>query len=274
MANSVPSGYEYCFVAPAEQPGLTCRFLKPLDFTTAELPPATPDFSQGTQFLPLAIALTQFGPLVFTVAARPAFTDGTVSDWLAYICGQQGYPHGPITATRIGDLPAVTGDAAQTADGAVMKMRFVLLEDDGRLFQMAAMGPESLWASAIEKIEPMLASLELRKVRGTKVALHPGEPLPVAAPAAAAPPTARLTAEELAALALAADASSLDPEHPMNARLRDNGAGLVPRVATVDLTGRSATLAAGAVEGFFRVPLGWQMTILGNIFLGPSHEQS
>jgi hypothetical protein len=52
-----------------------------------------------------------------------------------------------------------------------MRMRFVLLEDGGRLFQMSAMAPDPFWAAAIEKMTPMLESLELRESRGTSVPL-------------------------------------------------------------------------------------------------------
>jgi hypothetical protein len=284
MENPIPSGYEYHVAAPEQHAGLRCRFLKPTDFTLADVPPETPDFSNGAQFMPLAVALTQFGPMVFTVAVRPAFDDGTVAEWLNFICGKEGYPHGPITATHIGPLPAVTCDATQAVEGGVMKMRFVLLEDGGRLYQMAAMAPEPLWGSAIEKLAPMLASLELREVRGTKTALMPGEsvpaqePAPAPAPASSAepapsaepdpapapsptanPPTAKLTPDEMAALALADDDSSLDPEQTLNANLRDRGVGLVPRVVSIDLPGKCAMVAAGAVVGFFRVPLGWHV---------------
>ncbi len=287
MSASLPSGDDYHVVALAAHAGLTCRFLKPADFKVADLPAEETDFSKGAQFMPLAIAVTQYGPMVFTVAARPAYEDGTVSQWLDYICSAEGYTHTPVKETRIGAYPAVTCDATQKADDITMKMRFMLFEDGGRLFQMSAMAPEALWDSAIKTMAPMLASLELRETRGTQVSLFPGKPAakseekPAAAPEAkaaaadkqapkkkskaaapavsAAAPTAKLTPAELAALALAEDASSLDAEHTFNANLRSRGAGLVPRVVSVDLKGKFATVAAGAVVGMFHVPLGWHV---------------
>ncbi len=293
MSASLPSSDDYHVVALAAHAGLTCRFLKPADFRIADLPADEVDFSKGAQFMPLAVAITQYGPMVFTVAARPAYEDGVVSQWLEYICKAEGYAHTPVKATRIGEYPAVTCDATQKTDDVTMKMRFVLFEDGGRIFQMSAMAPEPLWDSAIKKMAPMLASLELHEARGTKVALLPGGPVPAAQPAAkpaensegkaaataqpaakkksksaapaaspaaaAAAPTAKLTPAELAALALAEDASSLDAEHTFNANLRSRGAGLVPRVVSVDLKGKFATVAAGAVVGMFHVPLGWHV---------------
>jgi hypothetical protein len=171
--------------------GLTCRFLKPADFKIADLPAEEVDFSKGPQFIPLALAITPYGPMVFTIAARPAFDDGAVSQWLEYICKAEGYAHTPVKETRIGDLPAVTCDATQKADDVTMTMRFVLFEDGGRLFQMTAMAPDPLWKSAIEKMAPMLASLELRESRGTQVALFPDQPAP-------APKVGEKTAAKLA----------------------------------------------------------------------------
>lgn len=288
MSDPIPEGYDYHVVSPAAHAGLTCRFLKPADFTIAELPPETPDFSDGAKFMPLAVAMTPYGPMVFTVAARPAFDDGAVSQWLEYICGQEGYPHSPVTATRVGNLPAVTCDAAQKADdGTPMKMRFVLLEDGGRLLQMAAMSPEVFWPAALTKMSPMLESFELREVRGSKVPLVPGGPPPqslapetppvasatpvvetkpppaASAPASPAPtssePVPLLKPEEIRALALADDPASLEPELEFNASLRNRGIGLVPRVASTDPATKSVRIAAGAVEGFFRVPFGWHV---------------
>ena len=183
MSQTIPEGYAYHVVSPPKHGGLTCRFLKPNDFTIADLPDEELDFTQTLRFLPLAVALTQWGPMVFTVAARPAFGDGAVSQWLEYICREEGLPLvTPITATAIGPLPAVTCEATQrTDDGMIMRMRFVLFEDGGRLFQMSAMSPEPFWPAAIQKIEPMLASFELRETRGTSTPLMPGQTAPVSA---------------------------------------------------------------------------------------------
>jgi hypothetical protein len=287
MSDPIPDGFAYHVVAPEAHAGLTCRFLKPAEFQLADLPPETPDFSEGAKFMPLAVAMTQYGPMVFSLAARPAFDDGAVSQWLEYICSQEGYPHSPVTTTRLGNLPAVACDATQKADdGTPMKMRFVLLEDGGRLFQMAAMAPEAFWSAALKKMAPMIESFELREVRGTKVPLLPGDPPPqplatepppaasetpsaatdspatsqeTSTPAATEEPSPFLKPEELLALALADDTGSLDPELPFNANLRDRGAGLVPRVAGTDPATKSVRIAAGAAEGFFRVPFGWHV---------------
>ena len=59
---------------------------------------------------------------------------------------------------------------------------------------------------------------------------------------------------EAADVALADDTASLDPEHPINARLRDNGIGLVPRVIMVATQAKFASVGCAAIESVFRVP--------------------
>lgn len=49
----------------------------------------------------------------------------------------------------------------------------------------------------------------------------------------------------------------LDPEHKMNAYMRDNGIGLFPNVCGIDLQDLSATFACGAVHAYITIPLGW-----------------
>jgi hypothetical protein len=76
MSSPIPSGYEHQVDSPAQHAGLTGRCLKPADIKIADLPAEELDSSKDAQSMPLAIALTQYGPLVFTLAARPTFDDG------------------------------------------------------------------------------------------------------------------------------------------------------------------------------------------------------
>jgi hypothetical protein len=51
----------------------------------------------------------------------------------------------------------------------------------------------------------------------------------------------------------------LNPDHPVNAHLRERGAGLVPNVVAMHDAERRATLAAGGVAAQFDVPYGWHV---------------
>lgn len=64
-------------------------------------------------------------------------------------------------------------------------------------------------------------------------------------------------AKALSAFALADDAATLDPTHPVNAALADVGAGSVPRVLRVDTPRRTATLACASLRACLDLPLGW-----------------
>lgn len=61
----------------------------------------------------------------------------------------------------------------------------------------------------------------------------------------------------LAARALADDAATLSPRHPVNRALSDAGAGTVPRVLHVDGRRRVATLACAPLLAQLQLPLGW-----------------
>lgn len=63
--------------------------------------------------------------------------------------------------------------------------------------------------------------------------------------------------EALGALALAGDATTLDPAHPVNAALAEVGAGSVPHVLRVDAARRTATLACLSLRARLDLPLGW-----------------
>jgi len=60
-------------------------------------------------------------------------------------------------------------------------------------------------------------------------------------------------------VALADDAASLDPENAINARLRDGGVGLVPRVISIVADEKFAVVGAAAVDSIFHVPFGWHV---------------
>lgn len=49
----------------------------------------------------------------------------------------------------------------------------------------------------------------------------------------------------------------LDSEHKLNAYMRDNGIGLLPNIASIDLEDLNATFACGSIQAFLSIPLGW-----------------
>lgn len=127
-----------------------------------------------------------------------------------------------------------------------MCMRILFLEDGRRLFTITCMAPEEIWAGAEAVFATMMESFRLDEVHGASAPLEP---------TATAPEEAAKACD----VALAGDAGALDEAHPMNVRLRDQGAGLVPRLIEVNAEEKYAVVAAGAVESVFHVPFGWHV---------------
>ncbi len=224
----MPAGPFVPTEVPARVADLACRFDRPSDWVLAELPPELPDFAAVAEFAPLVVAMAPFAALVFSVGARPVYGDGTLSDWLGWLAREAGYDPGPIEAETGGSLPAVACWAMQFADGTPMRMRLVLAEDGGRLIQLAAMAPQSLWSAVHETFRQMLGSFVLLRPRGSSTLLAPAgvelpassyEPWPAAASAspaansptdAQAPEVAAATDEAAAAPAPAGDGAASD----------------------------------------------------------------
>ena len=67
----------------------------------------------------------------------------------------------------------------------------------------------------------------------------------------------QFTDEDMGFYAKADNPGTLDPEHPFNASLRDQGIGFVPNVLEMDAEAKTARLGAGAIQALIRVALGW-----------------
>lgn len=90
MSNA-PSGHSCHGLVPAGREFLKRRSLCPGQFTLADLPTGKTDLSQTKNILPLAIAVADYGAVIFTAAARSAYEGGNVSDWWARLCQEAGF---------------------------------------------------------------------------------------------------------------------------------------------------------------------------------------
>jgi hypothetical protein len=267
---------------------LACTCLLPDGWVNVPLPDENYDFENPSVFIPLLVAMAPYGAVVFSIGARPAYADGSVQDWAEYLAAQSNMQLERMQEARVNRMPCILVDGTMASDAGLMRSRSIFLEDGGRLFNIGTLAADAIWPSVESDFNRLLGSFALDDVRGLTAAplrLMTSEPsldltaiaegLAVAAkpvePPAQEPqaeveipsagevvdPTERAT--QAADVALADDASSLDQEHPTNARLRDNGIGLVPRVISVSHDGKYAALGAGAVESVFRVPFGWHV---------------
>lgn len=246
----------------------------PADWIAHELPAEQPDFSNPTQFFPLAIVTAPHAAIVFAFAARPAYDDGTLHDWTWHLLNQNQLKLRALGPEPVAGVPALVGEATQESELGTMVVRFAFLEDGGRLINLTFTAPELLADAVRDAWFGLLQSFRLETPRGSRFG---SEPLPPATSAALTPePTAaeQAPAKSLSApppspapapkrtfhdFALAADTASLDPEQKINANLRDRGVGLVPNVVATDDAGRRASLAAGAIMAQFDVPYGWHV---------------
>ncbi|MBI5254978.1 MAG: hypothetical protein HY855_00655 [Burkholderiales bacterium] len=256
---------------PARTASLGFSLRLPAEWPSHALPDEAPDFSDPAQLLPLATVSAPHAAIVFSVAARPAYAEGSLSGWALYLLAQQGLRTPGLgeavlgAAQGPGGLAAVTGEAERPCELGVTRVRFALFEDGGRLVLLrlsasAAMADVlgDLWQAAI-------GSFRLDEPAGPTVPLWPpGQRAPMAVPAPPAAPTAMapdidvsLLAPAFGDAALSDNTESFDPGHATNRQVREAGAGEVPRLMSVDHAARSATLACAAIQAQIDLPLGW-----------------
>ena len=270
---------------------LACSCLVPDGWVNVALPEEQYDFDNPTVFLPLIVYMAPYGAVVFTIAARPAFSDGSVQDWAEYLAAHNNLQIERIREARVNRMPCILVDATMPSDAGPMRSRSVFLEDGGRLFNIGTLAPDAIWASVEADFDRLLGAFALDEVHGiTAVPLRlmtSESAVDLSAPATpeqaqeATPEPTRaesasgdvpnetdawvenLYGEERATqavdVALADDESSLDPDNEINARLRDNGVGLVPRVISVVARSKFAAVGAAAIDSVFRVPFGWHV---------------
>jgi len=255
---------------PARIADLAFSYLCPANFHVVQIPDERPDFDQPTSFFPLQVVMANFGAVLFSAVARPAYADGSVQDWAEFLARESKLEIVSLRPGVLGGLPCVMIEVLQPSDAGVMRMRTALLEDGKRLLNVSIMAPDAIWPSVEPTLQLALSSFRLAEPRGTSTPLmrrdvKPEAPEPAAAvPAApaASPTSAPITAPESqpvapAVLALADDTTSLDPDLPFNVRLRDSGAGLTLRVLETNLMEKYVVVGAGALAATFQLPLGW-----------------
>jgi hypothetical protein len=262
---------------PARIAGLGFSIQLPQGWVSHELPAEDQDFSNPAVFAPLAVVTAPHAAIVFAFAARPRFDDGTLHDWAHYLLAQGGLECKAIGEHQIGTLPALVGEATLPSELGPMVVRFAFFEDGGRLVNVTLTAPELLADAVTGAWVTAMDSFALTEPRGPTVALFPPVQVPepeleaVQADAVAAPDT-DAPFDGWAGHALSDDAATLDPEHQTNVRLRDKGAGLVPRVISLDDDEKRARIGAGALVALIDVPYGWHVIDDGRrtLMLDPS----
>ncbi|HEV8147454.1 MAG TPA: hypothetical protein VGP79_13775 [Bryobacteraceae bacterium] len=273
---------------PARIADLAFRIAVPRDWNLPELPAEEVDFSSPGTFFPLMLAVAPWAAVVLTVAARPGFENGTLQDWSLFLLDSQGIRPTAFGPAAIGNLQGLAGVGRQQQEDTWLEVRFAFFEDGGRLVYLGLLAPEAISGSLEPVWTTALQSFVVERPQGQNVPLGPGEgiaPEPVAdadsaptveanaatgpaepiasqepaSPQAASPQPRQFTESDLGHYAKSNDLNTLDPENPINARLRDQGVGFVPNVLETDQEAKTARLGAGAIQALIRVALGWHV---------------
>jgi hypothetical protein len=257
---------------PARIADLEFTYLRPAEFHVVDLPTEKPNFDDPAAFYPLQVIMAGYGAVLFSVVARPAYEDGTIEDWAEFLAGKENIQVVSMLPGTLAGMPALIVEALNPTDAGTMRMRTALLEDGKRFLNISVMAPDAIWKSVEETLHMTMTSFRLAEPRGTTTPLTREEASraaksipakmksrPPAPKADETPAGAESTPAPAAELALADDTSTFDPEHPFNVRLRNNGAGLTPRLLEVNAAEKSAVIGAGAIVATFRLPFGWHV---------------
>ncbi len=143
----------------------------PGDWQKLPLPEEAVDFEKPTTFLPLGVFMASYGAVIFAVAARPVYGEGTVSQWLSYLAREMAFSVEDSEPVSFGPLRGFQCSATQAAEMGRMRLRAVLVEDGGRMISLTLMAPEAIWPSVADTLDAMLQSFRLLDQRGPTVAV-------------------------------------------------------------------------------------------------------
>jgi len=149
------------------------RVQVPAGWRQIPVPEENVDFSNPALFMPIGVFMATWGAVVFSASVRPAYDDGTLSDWLMYLCREQEFQIAEFMPLTIGGSHAAACVCTQDSDGGTMKIRVAIFEDGGALYNLLGMAPPAIWDSVGPTFERMIASFRLAELRGSSVPLAP-----------------------------------------------------------------------------------------------------
>lgn len=251
------------YTFPARLADLGFEIAVPSDWTVHDLPMEDVDFSNPVAFAPLMVATSPVAVVALTVAARPAYDNGSVRDWVTYLLENNEIQMTAGGPREIGPIEGIMALGRQDQDGTRLDHRFFLFEDGGRLVNINLMAPESIAGSFEPVWQAVMEYFKLSAPKGQNVPVSYVAP-PAEEPEEAPEPEAEAATQDsaeapvsFARYALADDAASLDPDNSTNTNLRESGHGLTPRIKDQDPEARKVTIAAGSIAALVDVPMGW-----------------
>lgn len=158
---------------PARIANLAFRLAVSRDWTLHDLPGEDVDFSSPGAFFPLLLATAPWAAVALTVAARPAFEDGTIQDWALFLLDSQGIRPTSMSPVEIGGLRALFGAGHQQQQDTALEVRFAFLEDGGRLVYLGMMASEALSSSTEVFWTIALANFSIDEPQGQTAEVGP-----------------------------------------------------------------------------------------------------
>ncbi len=159
-------------VFPALLAELEFEMLVPDGFITPDMPREDVDFSDPTKSAPIAVVTSQVALALIAVAARPAYEDGTVLQWLRFLAGhfQIDLQHVQVHEGE-GEQPGrITAFGTQVQEGTRLNLMIVAFEDGDRFVTAHAMCPVELWPSFGDALSRSVESIRLTQPKGSR---HP-----------------------------------------------------------------------------------------------------
>jgi hypothetical protein len=155
MANSLVR------VIPPGMEALACQYEHPPEFLPVEIPSEEVDFSVPHRFLAIAICASRYAFGVFTIGVRPSYEDGTLEQWISYVCGQEGIAITGVRQAQVSGYEAfrVTGRQETGEEQAWITTLFVRAGD--RFYAVSGTTLAPLEASMTPPLEAMLDSFAL-----------------------------------------------------------------------------------------------------------------
>ena len=145
----------------------------PRDWIHHTLPEEDADFDDPTKLVALAVVTAPHAAIVLAVAARPAYADGTLSDWGRYLLEHDSASARAMGEGQLGTMPAFIAEATKDSEVGTLVLRTAFVEDGSRLVNVSLTAPELLADAVYPVWQAALESFALATPRGATVTVYP-----------------------------------------------------------------------------------------------------
>src|SRR6185436_4353202 len=162
----------------------------PGDWIAHELPTETPNFDDPTQLVALAVVTAPHSAIVLAVAARPAYAEGTLSDWGRWLLERESASVRAMGEGKLGVLPALVAEATKDSEVGTLVLRTAFAEDGARLINVTLTAPGLLADAVLPIWKAALESFSLSTPRGATARVYPPVAIPEQPAASESDPSA------------------------------------------------------------------------------------